>query len=104
MVRELEGGGFTVTWDRVERRADFRAALARGGWDVILSDYALPELDALSALRDHREQAPAVPFIVVSETNGEERVVAAVKQGAQDFLPRRCLSRLAAVVERALRE
>ena len=34
----LEMGGFTVETHRVETEADMAAALAQGGWDLIISD------------------------------------------------------------------
>src|SRR5450432_3204490 len=43
VVRELERGGFVPTIDRVETQAAFNMALASGTWDVIISDYTLPQ-------------------------------------------------------------
>ena len=51
-----------------------------------------------------REIAPAVPFIFVSGTLGEEAAVDAVKQGATDYVLKQRLGRLPVAVGRALAE
>ena len=89
---------------RVETHDDFLAALKQNGWDIILSDYTLPSYDGLSALALAQELCPAVPFIVVSGTIGEDAAIASLKAGATDYVLKHHLSRLAHVVRRALRE
>jgi PAS domain S-box-containing protein len=71
---------------RVSALADYRSALAAGGFDLILSDYTLPGFDGLVALDLARQLAPAVPFIFLSGTLGEERAVEALKRGATDYV------------------
>jgi PAS domain S-box-containing protein len=65
---------------------EYRAALHDGGFDLILSDYTLPGFDGLSALALARSHAPAVPFLFLSGTIGEERAVEALKRGATDYV------------------
>ena len=52
----LEAGGIACELTRVEAEGEFRAALQRGGFDLILADYTLPAFDGLSALRIVRQQ------------------------------------------------
>lgn len=54
-----------------------REALAQREWDIILSDYSLPHLNALSALEVLREMAVDMPFISISGTIGEAVAVEA---------------------------
>ena len=89
---------------RVETRAEFAAALGRPGFDVILSDFSLPDFDGLSALATVRRQDTETPFIFVSGTIGEERAVQALHAGATDYVLKDRLSRLPAAIERALQE
>ena len=57
LVQEtLEADGIACELTRVEAEGEFRAALRRGGFDVILADYTLPAFDGLSALRIVRQQ------------------------------------------------
>ena len=89
---------------RVETKEAFVAALSRGGFDLILSDYLLPSFDGLSALKIVRKQSPEVPFIFVSGAIGEEVAVEALKKGATDYVLKDRLSRLVPVINRALIE
>ncbi len=88
--------------ERVERRADFHAALQRGEFDVIVSDYSLPDFDGLSALELAREVRPQAPFIFLSGTIGEERAVNALKRGATDYVIKDHLPHLLPVIRQAL--
>jgi signal transduction histidine kinase len=105
LVQEaLEITGIVCEVSRIETQADFTASLERGGFDVILADYALPSFDGMSALKIAQQRCPHVPFIFVSGTLGEEVAVEALKIGATDYVRKTLLSRLAPSVERALRE
>jgi two-component system cell cycle sensor histidine kinase/response regulator CckA len=87
---------------RVETQVDFVAALERGGFDLILSDYNLPGFDGISALAIAREKCPQIPFIFVSGSLGEERAIETLKSGATDYVLKHRLSRLVPSVRRAL--
>jgi PAS domain S-box-containing protein len=104
LLFHLRREGFAPDWRRVETAGEMHAALTDGSWDVILSDYTLPEFGALAALVVAREVAPDVPFIVVSGTVGEDLAVAAMRAGASDYVLKRSLTRLGPAVVRELRE
>jgi PAS domain S-box-containing protein len=104
MVRAIQRVGYTVTWERVETRADMQAALSMRSWDIILSDYSMPHFSAMSALETLRASELDIPFLVVSGTIGEETAVAALKAGAHDFLVKDKLARLVPAIERELRD
>src|SRR5437879_2091064 len=89
-------------FQRVERRADFQTALARGEFNLILSDYTLPDFDGLSALDLARRMHPDKPFIFLSGTIGEERAIEALKLGATDYLLKDRPGRLVHAVRQAL--
>ena len=101
---ELEGHGHHVAIERVLSQEAFTAGLTAGGFDLILSDFALPGFDGLTALRIAQELAPEVPFITVSGRLGEEAAVECVRAGATDYVLKQRLSRLAPAVRRALDE
>jgi two-component system cell cycle sensor histidine kinase/response regulator CckA len=104
VVRELRRGGFEPRCERVETRAAFREALRREPWDVIVSDYSLPQYDGLSALADAREGGRDTPFIIVSGTIGEETAVEAMRAGAHDYVLKDRLGRLAPAIVREMRD
>src|SRR5881396_3043499 len=100
-LREAE-----LSWDivRVETRESFVAALEKGGFDLIVSDYRLPTFDGLEALRETRTRRPELAFVFFTATLGEERAVEALKAGATDFVAKGNRDRLAPALERALAE
>ena len=100
---ELESGGFEPRLARVETREELRAALTNP-WDVVVSDYRLPQFDGLEALRMVRETDPELPFILVSGAVGEELAVEAMRAGAQDYILKRNLTRLIPTIRRSLNE
>jgi two-component sensor histidine kinase len=102
--RALAKAGYTLYSERVVTAAEMRAALAKQPWDVIISDYRLPQLDATAALSLLHDSGCDIPFIVVSGAIGEELAVAIMKAGAQDYLLKNDLARLAPAVERELRD
>jgi PAS domain S-box-containing protein len=104
IVRALEKAGRQVQATRVEDAAAMRAALEGAEWDVIISDYRLPQFDAPSALRLLQETGRDIPFLVVSGTITAEAAVETMRSGAQDYVLKDDLSRLAPAVDRELRE
>jgi PAS domain S-box-containing protein len=85
-------------------RAEYEAALAQTRFDLILSDYTLPDYDGLAALALARTQQPEIPFILISGTLGEEKAVDCLLRGATDYLLKQRLDRLVPAVLRALAE
>ena len=102
--RCLEQAGYEVQSERVDGEAQMQASLARQPWDVVLSDYRMPQFDAPSALRTLKESRRDIPFIVVSGTIGEDIAVEMMKAGAHDYVMKGNLSRLPQAVEREIRE
>ncbi|NJL84353.1 MAG: response regulator [Chloroflexaceae bacterium] len=90
--------------ERVATRADFLAAIATDGFDLVLADYSLPDFDGVSALRLVKARSPNLPFLFISGTLGEELAVEMLKSGATDYILKQRLQRLVPSVERAIRE
>ena len=104
MLRELNRGGFNVSYEQVKTAKDFGNALRDQQWDLILSDYHLPDFNAPAALKILKESGQDIPFIVVSETIGESLAIELIKAGAHDYLIKENLGRLTAAVRREMRE
>ena len=103
-VREMKRGGLDFDWRRVETEADLRRECRDWEPSVVLSDFAMPQFDGLSALRIVRELRPEVPFIFVSGTIGEETAIQSLRSGANDYILKSNLSRLPTAVKRALHD
>jgi PAS domain S-box-containing protein len=105
IVRELERGGYEPEYERVETPEAMKKALAEWGpWDVVISDYRMPQFRASEALAIFRGSGLEAPFIVVSGMIGEELAVEAMKAGAYDYVMKDNLVRLSATVQRSLEE
>jgi DNA-binding NtrC family response regulator len=73
--------------------------------DLLLTDLKMPEIDGLTLLRRARELDPALPVVVITAFATIESAVAAIKDGAFDYLPKNfSVDQLTLVVERALRQ
>lgn len=102
LLAELRRQGFKPVYRRVQTAAEMQAALQAHEWDVVISDYVLPRFSAPAALRILQEARQDLPFIVVSGVHGEEAAVQMMKMGADDYLTKANLSRLAPAIEREL--
>ncbi len=100
--RTLLKGGYAVHSERVTNLLEMKTALAKQPWDVIIADYRLPEFDAPAALALLQQTGYDIPFVVVSGAIGEELAVALMRSGAQDYLLKDHLARLAPAVEREI--
>jgi DNA-binding NtrC family response regulator len=98
------GAAWDVIHHRVQTGPAMMAALDLQPWDIIISDFAMPRFSGLQALAIARERANTIPFILISGTVGEEVAVEAMKAGANDYLFKGNLKRLAPAVQRELRE
>jgi two-component system cell cycle sensor histidine kinase/response regulator CckA len=102
LLRELQNGGFAVTHQRVDTETGMSAALDCEEWDLVVSDHSMPHFSGTAALKLLRSKKPDIPFIFVSGTIGEETAVSALKSGAQDYVMKGNLRRLAAAIQREL--
>ena len=102
LLEELRQRGYEAVYERVQNSAELTAALNRHAWDVVLSDYVLPQFSGPEALKLLREKGLDVPFIAISGNYGEEAAVDMMKAGANDYIVKTNLSRLVPAIEREL--
>lgn len=103
-LKLLARAGFECEARRVDAASEFQAAVAAGGWDLVLADYSLPGFSGAEALAMVRAHDALVPFIFISGTLGEERAIESLRAGATDYVLKQNLARLAPSVRRALVE
>jgi signal transduction histidine kinase len=61
-------------------------AVTTGPWDVVLSDFSLPDARGLDTVRQLRSSAPNLPIIVLTGLANFEAVLETLHHGAQDYL------------------
>lgn len=86
LVREAlqEERDFRLT--EVSSMAELEAQLSTQEYDLILSDFNILGFEGLQILAFVREKMPQVPVIIVTGTGSEEIAVAAMRQGAADYV------------------
>lgn len=102
VLRELRRVFGTVRCTRVETAADLRVALAKGAWELVISDYRLPSFNGIAALALVRGRYPHLPFIMVSATVDPALAKAALAEGADGCIMKYDLKSLAPALRRLL--
>lgn len=101
LLRALKKENFEVNYNLVDNKNDFISHL-NNDLDIILADYQLPSFNGLQALEIVKSHGFDIPFILISETTGEEFAVEAILQGASDYLMKNKLHRLGTSVRVSL--
>lgn len=73
VVQALRASGRQVEFERVEHADSMREALEGGSWDLVLSDWSMPQFSAMGALDVLKKTGLDLPFIIVSGTVGKSR-------------------------------
>lgn len=87
---------------RVEEEAGMRAAFAAGRIDAVITDHNLPRFDSFASLRVARSVDSDIPVIVLSGEMSEELAVATLHAGADDFVLKTRMFRIAAALQKSL--
>ena len=104
LVRELQRGGYDLTFERVDTADAMNAAFESQSWDLVVSDFSMPRFSAQAALALVKARELDLPFIIVSGTVGEEVAVDAMRAGAHDFMPKGKFVRLLPAIKRELQD
>jgi len=102
----LEREGYTVT--AFDRGNDGLHAVQRGGFDFVILDLNLPDLDGLTICRELRRdpRTQAIPIMMLTARGSERDRVTGLELGADDYLTkpfsvRELVARVAAVWRRS---
>src|SRR6266851_5693007 len=102
----LEREGYTVT--PFSRGNDALAAVQGGGFDFVILDLNLPDLDGLTICRELRREpsTKSIPILMLTARASEADRVTGLELGADDYLTkpfsvRELLARVAAILRRA---
>jgi DNA-binding NtrC family response regulator len=101
--RHLESEGFAVT--PAHSGAEAMSALARDEYDVVLTDVVMSDVDGLSVLREAQRLQPRARVILMTAFASLETAIAALRQGAFDYLSKPFkMAEVAVAVRRALED
>ena len=103
-IHELERAGFVCKPQIISTRPEFLETIPRFPFDVVISNYRLQGWTGIDAFSAMRRAGRDIPFILVTETLGEEVAVECIKQGITDYVLKDNLARLPVVLARALEE
>lgn len=90
--------------DVASNRAEFLAALDMPDYEVVVSDFHLPDIDGREVLGLVRARRPELPVIFVSGTIGEDKAAEIMRAGAADYLLKDRLKRLPMAIRHALQD
>ena len=102
LARNLRDEGYLPEYERVDTAESLLSALQAQRWDIVVTDHNMPQFSATDALSITREVAPDLPVIIVSGLIGEELAVEAMRAGANDYIMKDNLARLAPAIDREL--
>jgi len=83
----LEQAGYCV--DTVSSAEEALQLIRKNSYDVIISDYLMPETDGLGLLQEIRNQGISTPFIILIGKNQEEVAVSALRCAADFYLEKK---------------
>ncbi len=100
ILRSLRERGFELAGSLVVQDAvQFAEALSSRVWDVVISDYVMPDFNGTQALEIYQRYELDAPFICVSGGLGEEKAAEVIRAGAHNYVSKSHLARLGQVVE-----
>ena len=87
---------------RVETKEEFLEHLEKETWDIILSDYNLPNFNGLEAYELAKARYPDIPMIIVTGFLSEDAAIACIEKGITNYILKGNLTRLGPVVKQAM--
>ena len=81
----LEKEGYRVTSSQEAQKA-LELLSERSGFDLVISDLRMPNLDGLELLKASRELDPEIPFIFMTAYASAQTAIEALKVGAFDYI------------------
>ena len=100
--REVQKNGIAFEKLRVDNKSDYLEGLKNFKPDIIISDFALPQFDGMSAIKLRNELVPSTIIILVTGSMNEEIAVECMKAGADDYVIKNNLSRLGPAITGSL--
>ncbi len=94
--------GLKPRTERVEDETGMREAFAKGRVDAVITDHNLPRFDSFASLTVAKSIDADIPVIVLSGEMSEDLAVAALHAGADDFVLKTRMFRIASALQHSL--
>jgi len=104
ILAKLKQSGYQVKHTQVDSASAMQAALIGNDWDAVLCSYDPPGFGGLDALKLLQSAKIDPPFLFLSHDMREETIIHAMQSGADDYIFKDSLNRLAPAIEHNLRE
>ena len=102
LLAMLAREGLRPSTTRVEDEAGMRDAFAKGHVDAVITDHNLPRFDSFASLTVAKSIDTDIPVIVLSGEMSEDLAVATLHAGADDFVLKTRMFRIAAALQHSL--
>ena len=103
VCEHLESEGYTAVG--MGRGAEAITRVRAEGFDVVLTDLRMPDVDGMEVLRAAREAQRDVPVILVTAFGSIETAIQAIRQGAYDYVTKPfALEEISLLVGKALED
>ena len=102
VVRKLRREFVDVEFIELGLPAGFDETIARGGYDIVLTDYQLNWTDGLQILRKVKAQYPDIPVVMFTGTGNEEVAVEGMKSGLSNYVLKKHLENLPFAIRESL--
>ena len=100
LTQTLRNGGLSFEFEQVDNARDLESSLQHNSWDVVITDHHMVGFSSEGTLTIVRQHDTALPVIIVSGEIGEDAAVQAMHAGAQDYIMKDNLNRLAPAILR----
>jgi signal transduction histidine kinase len=101
-LAELQKANLEIHADVVEDETAFLQKVRSAAYDVIISDYSLPNWNGGRAMEILKQERNEIPFILLTGHLGEEMAVECMRMGMADYVLKDHVALLPAAVVRAL--
>ena len=84
---QLKQAGFEEV-DEAENGREALTLLAQGQYDLLITDWNMPEMGGLDLVKEIRRSEPtrALPILMVTTVAGKEEIVIALKAGVNNYM------------------
>jgi diguanylate cyclase (GGDEF)-like protein/PAS domain S-box-containing protein len=101
-VNVLRKAGYMLKSQRVHDMATLEAALHKGRWDLVVSEYTLPQFSGVMALDMIRRAGHNIPFLILTREISDDNLQAIMAKGANDVVRKQQLARLLPSIKREI--
>lgn len=98
----LRNAGYMLKTQRVQDVGGVQTEIAKGQWDLVISEYQINRYKAAHALDALKRDGQDIPVVVLTRAISDDDIARILRAGARDVIIKDQMARLAPVVEREL--